>query len=87
MSTESRQESRERRANEAADRIGQGLVIVRELLDECQQVQGRLEARFGRTTRYQMVSEAVDTLDKFVEEVSTDNLRGTNLGWENMPPA
>ena len=87
MSTESRQESRERRANEDADRIDQGLVIVRELLDECQQVQGRLEARFAGTTRYQMVSEAVDTLDKFVEDVSTDNLRGTNFGWENMSPA
>ena len=81
MSTESRQKSRERRANEAADQIDQGIVIVQELLDECQQVQAGMEDHFARTTLYEMVAEAVDTLDKFVEDTATDNLRGLNFSW------
>ena len=51
-----------------------------ELLEECQELHGNLEERLGGTERYQMVSEAVDVLDRIMEPSPVDELQSVDFG-------
>ena len=78
---ETRQEARERRAADAADLLDQALEIIIELQEECQELKDNLEEHFSGTERYGLVTEAVDSLDRFTSDLSPDDLRSIDFGW------